>query len=252
MVNKLTILKLGGSVVTKKSKPLTFNSTSVQNISKVIKKFDEPLIIVHGAGSFGHYYAKRYGISTEPTRSLKPVIKIRDSMLLLNQKIIDILRKNVINTFSFSPMYMYHNNKILNAWKNILTRSLYFGLTPVTFGDVLLGTKGFYIHSGDIIVKDLCNLLNPKRVVFASNIDGIYEDIDDTSSLIPIIKTKHNFKFSKLNYDVTGGIKTKIVQSMKIANLGIEVQITNGLNSKTLMKALKGEHMGTLFIGDKT
>ena len=53
MVNKLTILKLGGSVVTKKSKPLTFNSTSVQNISKVIKKFDEPLIIVHGAGSFG-------------------------------------------------------------------------------------------------------------------------------------------------------------------------------------------------------
>ena len=51
---------------------------------------------------------------------------------------------------------------------------------------------------------------------------------------------------------VTGGIKTKITQSMKIANLGIEVQITNGLNSHTLMKALKGEHVGTLFVGDKS
>ena len=61
----------------------------------------------------------------------------------------------------------------------------------------------------------------------------------------------HNLKFSKLNYDVTGGIKTKITQSLKIANLGIDVQITNGLNSKTLIKALMGEHVGTLFIGDK-
>ena len=57
-------------------------------------------------------------------------------------------------------------------------------------------------------------------------------------------------KFSKLNYDVTGGIKTKINQSLKIANLGIDVQITNGLNTKNLSKALNGEHVGTLFVGD--
>ena len=59
MANKLTILKLGGSVITKKSKPLTFNSHYVQKKSKVIKKFNEPLINVNGAGSLGNYYAKR-------------------------------------------------------------------------------------------------------------------------------------------------------------------------------------------------
>ena len=148
---------------------------------------------------------------------------------------------------------MYNNNKIPNSWKKILTHSLSFGLIPTTFGDVLLGSKGFYIISGDVIVLDLCRLLKPSRVIFASNIDGIYEDINDKSSLIPKISNFHNnFKFSKLDYDVTGGIKTKITQSMKIANLGIEVQITNGLNSHTLMKALKGEHVGTLFVGDKS
>tara|TARA_B100001750_G_scaffold31857_1_gene21835 strand:- start:633 stop:1394 length:762 start_codon:yes stop_codon:yes gene_type:complete len=252
MANKLTILKLGGSVITKKSKPLTFNSDSVQKISKVIKKFNEPLIIVHGAGSFGHYYAKRYRISDKPTKSTNHVVKIRDSMQLLNQKLVKIFHKNNVNTFSFSPMYMYHNKKIINNWQSILKKSISLDLIPITFGDVLLAKNGFYIYSGDLIVYDLCKLLNPKRVIFASNIDGIYQNPDDDSTLIPIIKNNmHNLKFSKLNYDVTGGIKTKITQSLKIANLGIDVQITNGLNSKTLIKALMGEHVGTLFIGDK-
>ena len=112
MVNKLTILKLGGSVVTKKSRPLTFNADSVRNLSKVIKKFKEPLIIVHGAGSFGHYYAKRYRISNKPTKSTQHVVKIRDSMQLLNQKIIKIFHANQVNTFSFSPTSMYNNKKI--------------------------------------------------------------------------------------------------------------------------------------------
>ena len=102
MVNKLTILKLGGSVVTKKSRPLTFNADSVRNLSKTIKKFKDPLIIVHGAGSFGHYYAKRYRISDKPTKSTKHVVKIRDSMQLLNQKIIKIFHEYHVNTFSFS------------------------------------------------------------------------------------------------------------------------------------------------------
>ena len=252
MVNKLTILKLGGSAITKKSKPLTFNSNSVHKISKVIKKFNEPLIIVHGAGSFGHYYAKRYRISDKPTTSTKHVVKIRDSMQLLNQKIVKIFHENQVNTFSFSPTSMYINKKIPNDWKKILQKSISFDLIPITFGDVLLGNNGFYIHSGDLIVHDLCKLLNPKRVIFASNIDGIYQNPDDVSSLIPIINNnKNNLKFSKLNYDVTGGIKTKINQSLKIANLGIDVQITNGLNSKTLLNALRGEHVGTIFVGDK-
>ena len=69
--------------------------------------------------------------------------------------------------------------------------------------------------------------------------------------LLLVIFEPNFSKFSKINYDVTGGIKTKITQSLKIANLGIEVQITNGLTSKNLIKALKGEHIGTLFIGDK-
>ena len=80
MVKRLTIIKLGGSVVTNKLKPLTFNYNSVDNIAKIIKNFDGPVMIVHGAGSFGHYYAKYYGVSDKPTRSIKSVIKINCSL----------------------------------------------------------------------------------------------------------------------------------------------------------------------------
>ena len=54
MLDRLTILKIGGSVITDKSKILKPNISSMKNISKILKKFDR-VILVHGAGSFGHY-----------------------------------------------------------------------------------------------------------------------------------------------------------------------------------------------------
>ena len=59
MLDRLTILKIGGSVITDKSKILKPNISSMKNISKILKKFDR-VILVHGAGSFGHYYARKY------------------------------------------------------------------------------------------------------------------------------------------------------------------------------------------------
>ena len=62
MVNNIIILKLGGSVITAKSKPQTLNVRAIKNIAKIISEFDKPIIVVHGAGSFGHYFAKRFRI----------------------------------------------------------------------------------------------------------------------------------------------------------------------------------------------
>ncbi|UCH38405.1 MAG: hypothetical protein JSV76_06030, partial [Candidatus Bathyarchaeota archaeon] len=52
---KLTLLKLGGSVITNKEKPCTPNHSVIMRLAHEIKRANiTPLVIVHGGGSFGH------------------------------------------------------------------------------------------------------------------------------------------------------------------------------------------------------
>ena len=112
LANDIVILKLGGSVITTKSKPQTLNIQAIKNIAQVISNFDKPLIVVHGAGSFGHYFAKRFKISNQQTTSTRAIIQIHKSMITLNNSIIEIFNKYKINTLAFSPISIYYKKSM--------------------------------------------------------------------------------------------------------------------------------------------
>ena len=57
----MILIKLGGSIVTNKTKPESARRKTIDNILKQIKKINEPTILVHGGGSYGHYWSVRYG-----------------------------------------------------------------------------------------------------------------------------------------------------------------------------------------------
>ena len=63
----MIILKLGGSVITRKdSSTPTLDSSNLTRIAREISNSSyHKLIVVHGAGSFGHPYAKEYAIGNE-------------------------------------------------------------------------------------------------------------------------------------------------------------------------------------------
>ncbi|MDW3626632.1 MAG: hypothetical protein QOK72_08305, partial [Nitrososphaeraceae archaeon] len=65
MKPKLVIIKLGGSVITFKEKPLSANYKAINNISKILSKLEIPLIIVHGGGSYGHYWSVKFDMHTK-------------------------------------------------------------------------------------------------------------------------------------------------------------------------------------------
>ncbi|MFI5416812.1 MAG: gamma-glutamyl kinase, partial [Nitrososphaerales archaeon] len=50
----MILIKLGGSIITNKEKPLSPRISTIDKISKQLKKIHEPIILVHGGGSFGH------------------------------------------------------------------------------------------------------------------------------------------------------------------------------------------------------
>ena len=62
----LIIIKLGGSVVTYKDSPTPkARLSTIKNLSEELSKLHKnyQLIIVHGAGSFGHPLAKKYRLT---------------------------------------------------------------------------------------------------------------------------------------------------------------------------------------------
>jgi len=63
----LIILKIGGSVITEKGSVSRAREAEIDRISREIAVFrkdsDSQLILVHGAGSFGHPHAMKYRLS---------------------------------------------------------------------------------------------------------------------------------------------------------------------------------------------
>ena len=56
------IVKLGGSVITDKSRENSFKQEIANRLSREIKNANKKSIIIHGAGSFGHILAKKYNL----------------------------------------------------------------------------------------------------------------------------------------------------------------------------------------------
>lgn len=250
---ELTIVKLGGSLITYKDKPLTINLKAIDVISDALSKSDNSLILVHGGGSFGHYFANKYGLKTKPSKvSAEGVSKTRVSMLRLNLEVLNCLDKHGINSYPLPP---YNFVKLpVKAKRKLFLSLIDYGLTPVTYGDVLLKPKGFYVISGDEIVKILSKALRPVRVIFLLNVDGIFRDLNQPSSLINELKPEDltNMQLKSVNMDVTGGMALKLREAIRIAQNGIDVMFINGTKRDRICKALNGEiSTGTLIKGIK-
>ena len=66
IMGKRIVVKFGGALITKKDEQSVANTQIIRNLCSVIKSITEEgiqVIIVHGAGSFGHLKAKRWRLN---------------------------------------------------------------------------------------------------------------------------------------------------------------------------------------------
>ena len=244
----MILIKLGGSIITNKERPLSARRKAIENILKQIKKIKEPKIIVHGGGSYGHYWSVKYDMHTKPAKyDTRGVTIVKNSMIELNKIILDIAVKNRINAYCLPPTdFMNGNrpikNKILTM--NDISKS---GLTPITFGDALwFGQKKSYILSGDVIMTTIAKVLKPRLSIFVLNVDGVYSDLKTKKLIYDFKKEKPTISISKM--DVTGGMTRKITEAVKISKSGLNVFFTNGNKPQRITDAVSGKKFeGTLF-----
>ena len=246
----MLLVKLGGSIVTNKEKPLTPRRKTIDNVVRSLKKIHEPMVVVHGGGSFGHYWSVKYDMHTKPAKyDLRGVSIVKNSMVELNKIILQSFLSNKLNPYSLPPTDFVSGNKpILKKIKEI-KKIAQSNLIPITYGDALwYGEKKSYILSGDVIMTMIAKVLRPRLSVFVLNVDGLYGDIKK-KKLIYEFKNKQ-LSFTKPTTDVTGGMKRKVEEASKISKLGLKVFFVNGNKPERIINAAKrNKFEGTLFRG---
>ncbi len=258
LLQGLTLIKLGGSVVTFKERPLAANIDAIDGISRALTQLSIPIIIVHGGGSFGHYWSVKYDMHTKSANyDIHGVSIVHESMMALNQIIVNSMIRTGLNPYGMPPSTITAGHKpIVGKIKRIYAMTL-SKVIPVTFGDIVHveGTK-YSILSGDALMTILAKVLRPLRIIFATNVDGIYKNHISREIVkeIQASDRKQSIEFFKASgTDVTGGMQRKVTEAFKIASHGMDVVMINGLVPERIIEAAEGTlKIGTVIKGRKS
>ncbi|KAM9984313.1 hypothetical protein ACTFIZ_003978 [Dictyostelium cf. discoideum] len=278
---QLIIIKFGGAYISKKDKLETIWKENIDNLVYIIKKlsidYNHKIILIIGAGSFGHHsanqYKVKYGLSSDCGAGgsggdnkflCEGILRTRESVTTL----LDIVKKelvnNGLNVCSMSPFSSWRTN---NGGDNVVQDNIdninfslnhFPKIIPILHGDVCLdNTLGCTIISGDTIIRELCFKLKPNKCIYVSDVNGVYDSNPKENENAQLLS---NIKVSKIDggdnnndnikltldsnsKDVTGGMKSKLDSAIRVARNQTYTLIIGGSYSKN-------EILDTILIDD--
>ncbi len=266
MSKSVTLIKLGGSTITDKSIPNSVRWETLQRLMKEIaqayKKMDGYLVVGHGSGSFGHVPATQYRTMegfVGPQSRLGMAIT-QDAAAQLNRIVVQELLKQDIPAVSLyaSNSLVTKNNTADSYFIDVFREYLRKELVPVVSGDVIVDTeKGCTIWSADTILPFFAQEFQKhgwqvNRLIHVTSTPGVFRDVNNPDAGIFETITPENAVEVQAamgevkGFDVTGGMWTKIEESLSLAQAGIESVILSGEKPKALYNALTGAPEGTI------
>lgn len=254
------ILKIGGSLITDKfSKIPKVNPENLKRISKEIASaYDKntSLIIIHGAGSYGHVIVNKTGIDKgiKTEEQLKDFAETQRLQNELNCIVTKYLIEEGIPAIpcQASVSAVMESGRLVNMDTSATEGLLDMGMVPVLYGVPAYDkAQKCSILSGDQIAPYLAVKLNAKKIIHATNVDGVFDsdpNKNPDAKLIPEINSENIDKIKgwlagSIATDVTGGMFGKVSELIEI---GVESQLINGLVNGNIVRALKGEKIGTI------
>ena len=266
------LVKLGGSAVTDKS---TFETVHHQRLEAAAKAVGQqqpqqrglPVVLLHGAGSFGHFQAKKYAISKgvrDPSFSWLGFAETRSSVTRLNAHVLSALLRAGVPAVALSPFPRWSTRGrgvIVRSAVGEVRDALAKGLTPVLHGDAVLDEEtGASILSGDVLMRHLAAELKPALAVFVTDVAGVYTapPNEPGSALLRQIQVDRRGRIAACRteirdealmgvpsmttaaHDVTGGIAAKVESACQIAADGTKVVVVE-VNTIHAAAAMRGE-----------
>ncbi|MBI0583380.1 MAG: isopentenyl phosphate kinase family protein [Methanomassiliicoccus sp.] len=247
----MMLVKLGGSVITDKMNYRTLREDVLFRLAGELARSEESVILVHGAGSFGHVIAARHQLQNgynDPSQ-LMAAAQVMEDVRTLNLAVTSALNRSGLPAVSLPPSALVElrEGRLDRLELGVFRRYLDLGMVPVTFGDVALDSRrGLGICSGDQLMESLAREFAPRRIIFCSDVDGVFTDdpvVHPEARMLEAVdrETLSSLPRSQRCADVTGSIFGKIETMLRIAAHGGDSMVINGLAPGRLAAALKGE-----------
>jgi isopentenyl phosphate kinase len=252
----LVIVKLGGSVITRKREVERARPKVLARLAAEIAAVTDPrVVILHGAGSFGHPGAQKFGLARAPPPGEDPGTRTRGAVIVaaevrrLHLLVLRALVRAGVSAASV-PIATHARNRegrLVAFDASPFAEALRRGLAPVSFGDVVPDESwGASILSADTIAEQLVGPLRPQRVVFVSDVPGILSGpAQGRRPAVPEVTAEVVERLRPVAgvADVTGGIRSKAESMLRIARSGVDAGLISGLKDGELSRALRGEYV---------
>ncbi len=262
----LIFLKLGGSLLTDKTRPntplLDLLERVAEEISSATSRCKARLLVGHGSGSFGHTEGRKYGIrkGVKDSKGWYGFAATARAAARLNRLVTDALWEAGVPVFSVQPSAsaVCRDGELLSMSVDPVSRALEHGLVPLVYGDVAFDLiRGATIVSTEEVFAWLAKRLRPNWILLASDVPGV---LNGEGEVIPEItpriwKNLHEEVGGARGFDVTGGMHTKVASMLKLleSTAGVQgVRIFSGMEPGNLELAIcsPSESLGTLLKAD--
>lgn len=214
-MENLLFLKLGGSLITDKTRPRTVRPKMLAGLCAeiaTVRAHDPNLLLLlgHGSGSFGHVAAKKYATreglpppSQPSPRAASPnggkgergkfsarrgeleasywrgFTEVWHEAAELNKLVMDALREAGIVAMAIPPSasVIARAGAVVSWDLTPIKQAMSRGIMPVVYGDVVFDkTRGGTILSTEDLFVHLAREMRPQRVLLAGLEDGVYAD----------------------------------------------------------------------------
>lgn len=259
---KTIILKFGGSIITEKlSGRPRIRKKVVQQLTKELKLFVQRfpnirIILLHGAGSFGHPLVYRHKLLEQPLTGVR-LLGFAETVSSMRH-----MANLLTNTFLTAklPVLPLQASAVLNEKNGAMVlfnlrqikQILESGFIPLLGGDMGLTKKNqAVIVSADRLAVLLAKAFPISKIIFATDVDGIFNEFPPSSGEQPVpyicrndLKCLlKNMNQQKSRCDMTGEMQGKLQELLALQKK--EVIVFNGLKPGNLTKALLAKPIGS-------
>ncbi len=249
----LIFLKLGGSLITDKTRESTFLGERMARLSAAIASAMAArpglrLLIGHGSGSFGHFAAYRHGTmqgvaTAEQWQGFAEVARVAGH---LNDLVSEKLAAAGIPVWPLQPSASAEcvDGDLRYLEARPLQIALEKGLVPLVYGDVALDTvRGGAIISTEEIFLYLTPILRPRHILLLGEVEGV---LDQGGHVIPRITPQILPEIEAVlggsrGVDVTGGMAGKVREMVRLVQTypALTIHILSGLEPESVQDALR-------------